>query len=276
MNRRGFTLIELLAAIGVAALALGILASAVRSQGSNAIFQMGAADMQQNVRGALELFRREVRMAGLGMSAVPSATLPILSVPAVGAGEAYRVQLYGNYNSVRTRVNADIAANSTVIPLQRYTASACLSGTPAKVFTTGQRLAVESALLGYAEVRTISAYDAVNCNVTVTPALTNAYASGSPINEIQQINYVLTTTNVLQRAGVVVADQIDTLQMAYILNDGTQVANPSAVLANLRSATLRMHSVMPERNGLTPEAGLDTEVRIRNLAIVRTPSLDIL
>jgi hypothetical protein len=237
---------------------------------------MGAADMQQNVRGALELFRREVRMAGYGMSAVSPATLPIVRVPAVGAGELYRVELYGNYNFVKSRVNADLATNQTVVPLQRYSAAACLPGTPAKAFTPGQRIAIESALLGVAEVRTISGYDAVNCNVTVTPALTNAYASGSLINEIQQVTYILTTGNVLQRAGVVVADQINTLQMAYILSDGTTVANPAAVLANLRSATLLLHAAMPEHNQLTPEAELQSEVRIRNLAIVRTPSLDIL
>ena len=59
MNRRGFTVIELLASIGVAAIALVILASAVRSQGQTAMYQTGSADMQQNVRGALEMFRRD-------------------------------------------------------------------------------------------------------------------------------------------------------------------------------------------------------------------------
>ena len=73
-------------------------------------------------------------------------------------------------------------------------------------------------------------------------------------------------------------DGLDDLiqERSVILNDGTSVANPAAVLANLRSASVLLHSSMPEHNDLTPQAELQSEVRIRNLAIVRTPSLDIL
>jgi hypothetical protein len=35
-----------------------------------------------------------------------------------------------------------------------------------------------------------------------------------------------------------------------------------------------MHSEMAERNGMQPEAELESEVRIRNLAIIRTPAID--
>ena len=213
-------------------------------------------------------------MAGYGMSAVPSATLPILRVPAVGAGELYRVELYGNYGFVRSRVNADTAASSSTILMTPYSATQCLPGSPAKGFTVGQRVAIESTLLGSAEVRTISAYSAVNCSITVTAAFTNPYPAGSVIHEIQQVTYILNANNVLQRNGIVVADQIEALQMAYILKDGTEVANPSAVLPDLRSASIRMHSEMVERNGMQPEAELESEVRIRNLAIIRTPAID--
>lgn len=274
MNKRGFTLMELLAAMTVSAIFLVTLASAVRSQGTNAVFQMGSADMQQNVRGALELFRREVRMAGYGMPAVSSATLPILRTPAVGAGQIYAVDLFGNYGFVRSRVNADTAANAATILMAPYSATACLSGTPAKVFTIGERVGIESTLLGVAEVRTVSAYSAANCSITVTASFSNPYPAGSVINEIQQKSYVLSSANVLQRNAVVVADQIEALQMAYILQDGTQVANPSASLPALRSASIRMHSEMPDRRGLQPEAELIAEVRIRNLAIVRSPAID--
>jgi len=280
MNRRGFTLLELLAAIGVSAIALVILASAVKSQGSNTIYQMGTADMQQNVRGALDLFRREVRMAGYGMSSVPSTVLPILTVPAAGAGELYHVNLYGNYNYVKTRVAAAGAAQATnTVPLGPFSAAACLSGTPAKTFTVGQRVSIESALRGVAEVYTITGYDAVNCNITVTPALVGNYEFGSPVNEIQQVSYKLDSQNVLSRldtAGnwIVTADQIDAMQMQYILDDGTSVADPSAVLPKLRSASISMHSQMSQHDDLQPQAALQSEVRIRNLDIVRTPAID--
>ena len=276
MNRRGFTLVELLAAIGVAAIALTMLATAVRSQGSSAIFQMGSADMQQNVRGALDLFRREVRMAGYGMSAVLTTDLPIITVPAPGAGNLYRVNLRGNFGFVKSRVKTTSAVGATTLAMQPYSATHCLSGTPEKRFTVGERVSIESALLGVAEVRTISSFDGTpaNCSLTVTPSLTHSYDSGSPINEIQEIQYRLDDARILRREEVVMADQIDALQMMYILKDGTQVANPSAVLGDLRSATINLRSEEDEHDGLTPQAQLDTEVRIRNLAIVRTPALD--
>ncbi len=275
MNRRGFTLIEMLAAIGVASIALVILASAVKSQGSSAVYQMGSADMQQNVRGAVDLFRREVRMAGYGMSAVPSAVLPILQVPTPGADELYRVNLYGNYGFVRSRVNtAGAAAGVTTVPLERYSVAACLPGTPARTFMTNERVAIESPLRAVAEVYTITGYDSVNCTVSVSPALTASYEYGSPVNEIQVLEYKLDSNNVLFREDVVIADQIDTMLMAYILEDGTSVANPAAVLPKLRSASIDMTSAMAEHDGIAPHAHLQSEVRIRNLDIIREPMID--
>lgn len=276
MNRRGFTLLELLAAISVAAIALVILASATRSQGSSAIYQMGTADMQQNVRGALDLFRREVRMAGYGMSSVPSAVLPILQVPTPGSGQLYRVNLYGNYGFVRSRVStAGAAGGVSTVPLERYSTAACLPGTPAKTFMINERVAIESALRGVAEVYTISAYDAVNCTITVSPAVASGgYEFGSVVNEVQQLSYVLDANNVLWREDVVMADDIDTMQLAYILKDGTSVTDPSTHLADLRSASIRLLSEKTEHQDLTPQAELQTEVRIRNLDIVRSPMID--
>jgi len=270
-GRRGFTLLEMLAAIGLASIALVFLASAVHSQGSTAIYQMGSADMQQNVRGALDLFRREVRMAGYGMSAVDPAVLATVQVPAPTGGNLYIVNLRGNYDNLKPRGSA--AAGATQIQLDAgHGYWPIAAGKPQ--FTAGQRVSIESALLGVAEVRTITAWDNVNGIITVTPALVNVYATGSPVNEIEELNYTLDGNNVLWRQGAVVADQVSALQIAYILNDGTQVADPSASLANLRSASVVMNSQEMAHEGMTPKAAVNTEIRIRNLAIVRTPALD--
>jgi hypothetical protein len=138
-----------------------------------------------------------------------------------------------------------------------------------------EQVAIESAIRGVAEVYTISAYDSVNCTITVSPAVVaDGYEFGSSVNEIQQLSYVLDSNNVLWREGVVMADQIDAMQMAYILQDGTSVADPSTNLADLRSASISMRSEMGEHLGMTPQAQLQTEVRIRNLDIVREPMID--
>jgi prepilin-type N-terminal cleavage/methylation domain-containing protein len=276
MNRRGFTLLELLAAISVAAIALVILASATRSQGSSAVYQMGTADMQQNVRGALDLFRREFRMAGYGMSAVPSTVLPILTVPVPGAGQLYRVNLYGNYGFVRSRVStAGVVGGVSTVPLERYSVAACLPGTPPKAFMLNERVSIESALRGVAELYTITGYDAVNCTITVSPAVVSGgYEFGCIVNEIQQLSYVLDDHNILWREDVVMADDIGLMQLAYILKDGSSVVDPSTHLADLRSASIKLESEKPEHQGSTPQAELQTEVRIRNLDIVRSPMID--
>jgi hypothetical protein len=204
-----------------------------------------------------------------------------LRVPAVGAGELYRVDLFGNFGFVKSRVKSDTAASATTVlmePYQTTPTQVCLRGTPPKQFTIGQRVAIESTLAGLAAVRTVTAYSVVNCSVTVDSSFAADFPAGVPagsvINEIQQVSYVLDSNNVLQRNGNVVADQIEALQMAYILTNGTEVADPSTALPDLRSASIRLHSQMAERNGMQPEAELESEVRIRNLAIIRTPAID--
>jgi prepilin-type N-terminal cleavage/methylation domain-containing protein len=256
-NRRGFTLIELLVSLGIAASVLGILASAVASQGRSAVFQMGTADMQQNVRGALDLFEREVRMAGFGLSAVPTTALAPVQVVAPGLN-LYLLNLRGNYLNVKSR---GLALNSTI--------TLDATAAPWPTFTVGEQVAIESALLGVAEVRTIGAYNNVAGTITLSTPLTNAYEAGSLVNQIDTLVYRLDAAGIFWRNSDAVADQINLLDLTYVLTDGSAVANPSANLATLRSATVDMRSARPPRDGQTAQSQLGTEIRIRNLGIVR-------
>ena len=105
-RERGFTLLELLVAIGIAAVVLGGLASAVQSQSRSAIFALGSADMSQDVRSAIGLFKRDVRMAGYNLGAVPPAFLAPIVVNANGTGEFYHITLRGNYQNVSSTGSA--------------------------------------------------------------------------------------------------------------------------------------------------------------------------
>jgi len=263
MNRRGFTLLETLIAIAVAGVMLGLLTGAMHGQGQSALFQIGTADMQQNVRGALDLFQREVRMAGYGMTAVPPEVLPALEVPATA--DRYALVLRGNYDNVRSRGSA--VAGATTITLDADAA-------PFPLFLPGERVAIESALLGVAEVRTVTAYDQAGGQISLDDGLDNAYEAGSPVHQLHEFNYRLDANNVLWRDAEIIADQIDLLDLLYVLRDGTKVPNPAGLLPDLRGATIHMHSEQPERGGLQPQAGLSTEVRIRNSGIVRPPMVE--
>jgi prepilin-type N-terminal cleavage/methylation domain-containing protein len=273
MNQRGFTLAEMLVSITIAAVVLAGLATTVSSQSRSAIFQMGTADVSQNVRGALALFKREVRMAGYGMGAVPTATLEPVKVEAVGAGEVYRVRLRGSYANVHSKG----AAVGTTITLDNPLQGDDMPGTS---FTAGRYISIESPILSTAEVGTIVSATATTITLTnVLPGggnLLNSYAPGSPVHQIEDELYVLDTQGRLKRNADIVADQItavNALTLQYILTDGTSVADPSANLDVLRSATIRMHASGTTSSGLTPQADFSAEVRIRNLAIATAPVL---
>jgi hypothetical protein len=260
MNRRGFTVLEMLTSIGIAAVTLVILASAARSQGRSAVFQIGSADMQQNVRSALALFTREVRMAGYGLAAVPTATLAPVEVLASEGG--YQVRLRGNYGNVASRGSA---AGSTV--------TLDATAAPFPIFLAGKQLAIESLILGVAEVRTIAGYDQGAGVITLADALEQVYDAGSPVNQIDVLDYRLDGAGVLWRGNDPMADQLNILEVAYVLADGAAVADPAGSLDTLRAATIRMHAQKAEHDGLQPQAEFGTEVRIRNLGIAGTPEV---
>ena len=87
-------------------------------------------------------------MAGYGMTAVDPNVLPAIELPPTT--NVYEVILRGNYDNVDSRGSAP-AATSTIQ----------LDGTlvPWPVFEPGELVAIESAVLGVAEVRMISAFD---------------------------------------------------------------------------------------------------------------------
>lgn len=271
LDQRGFTLMETLVSIGIAAIVLGGLATAVRGQSRSAIFQMGTADMSQNVTGALDLFKRDMRMAGFGMGAIPTATLAPVVVGPPGAGEVYRVLLRGDYSALQCGAGVTLTLCTGAAVTNTITLDV---NAPYPAFTAGRWVMIESKILGLAEVRTITAWNSATRVISVTPALAQTYAAGSTVRQIDDLLYVLDTQGVLRRNGSPVADGITAvgaLQLRYVLNDGTTVTDPSASLDLLRAATLRLRGEGNTHDGMQPQADVSTEVRIRNLAISSIP-----
>jgi type IV pilus assembly protein PilW len=63
-NNKGFTLVELLVSMAVGGIVLAGIAMAYRTQQRSSIAQEQVCAMQQNLRAAMQLMEREIRMAG--------------------------------------------------------------------------------------------------------------------------------------------------------------------------------------------------------------------
>jgi type IV pilus assembly protein PilW len=67
-NNHGFTLIELLIYVGIFGVVLGSIFTAYQGQLKSQVVQREISDMQQNLRAALYLMEREIKLAGLNPS----------------------------------------------------------------------------------------------------------------------------------------------------------------------------------------------------------------
>jgi prepilin-type N-terminal cleavage/methylation domain-containing protein len=71
VNNHGFTLIELLVYVGIFGVVLGSIFTAYQGQLRAHVVQREVVDMQQNIRAALYLMDREIKMAGYNPLGAP-------------------------------------------------------------------------------------------------------------------------------------------------------------------------------------------------------------
>jgi type IV pilus assembly protein PilW len=71
LNNHGFTLIELLVYVGIFGVVLGSILTAYQGQLRAHVVQREVVDMQQNIRAALYLMDREIKMAGYNPLGAP-------------------------------------------------------------------------------------------------------------------------------------------------------------------------------------------------------------
>ena len=72
---RGFTLVELLVAMAISSIVLASVAAAYRTQIRTHVTQQMVVDMQQNIRGAMYIMQREIRMAGHDPTGLTGASI---------------------------------------------------------------------------------------------------------------------------------------------------------------------------------------------------------
>jgi type IV pilus assembly protein PilW len=72
---RGFTLVELLIAMAISSILLASVVAAYSSQIRTHVTQQMVVDMQQNIRGAMYIMQREIRMAGHDPTGLTGASI---------------------------------------------------------------------------------------------------------------------------------------------------------------------------------------------------------
>ena len=69
--QQGFTLVELIVAIAIAGIVIGAIYSTYKSQQDSYVVQTHVVEMQQNLRAALYMIGRDIRMAGFNPADIP-------------------------------------------------------------------------------------------------------------------------------------------------------------------------------------------------------------
>jgi len=82
-NHKGFTLIELLVAIAIGSIVIAGIVMFFQSNLRSYITQQTMVDMQQDMRAAMHMMTREIRMAGYGLTRDTSATFLIANTAEV-------------------------------------------------------------------------------------------------------------------------------------------------------------------------------------------------
>ena len=112
-NRKGFTLIELAVAMAIASFVMAAIYSVYRAQTQSHRVQQQVVEMQQNMRAAMYLLEREIRMAGYS-AALPRADAGFvenfvsLDAPHNGSGAAT--------NTTNVAFTVDDDSNGAIAP----------------------------------------------------------------------------------------------------------------------------------------------------------------
>ena len=247
-------MIELIVSAAIGLVVLGVMFGAVAVQGRSAASQRGLADAQQTGRHLGEILRQDLRMAGYGMLGVGAdADLPPLDYTT--SGGTGTLVLRGAFSNTVTTLAQSAAAGSSTLVVAPPSGGA---------FVGGARIVVDSGM--YSEVRTLTAVAAAGAtlNLTLSSPLDRAYPVGPSVSQVEEVTYAL-AGGLMTRDGTVLADEVESVALSFVAQDGTASAAPGD---DLRGIVLDLTVAQPDA---LPDSGpsrtrVRTEVQVRNLA----------
>ena len=253
-NERGFSLVELMAAVVITTVIVAAaLTTVVSSNRANQVNSQ-VADTQHNVRVAMDIMSKDIRMAGFNYNATDPTTPIIVGCSSGGrpVGLLPQDQNPAGADTGPDRVSlvVPVLANATT-PWVLSAAAGSVPPNPVTPFTVitmagaaitdmaSQGLGVGAVVsIGGAVSRRVSAVTAGT--ITLDPAADGQFPSGTPVYLMQCVQYQV-TTNVatcgannapcLLRNGVPIVDGVEDLQLAYAC-DGCNTAPPNPLAAD--------------------------------------------
>jgi prepilin-type N-terminal cleavage/methylation domain-containing protein len=261
----GFTLIELLMTLFMGSLVVAAVTKFYVSQHYHLNQQMDVADVQQNLRSAMQEMTDQIRMAGYGM---PNAMDPIL---ASNTNPDTIMFFYRRTPTSQAELTQDMATPTDDLVCTGYDLSEFRPNTWSYVFdpstNTGEFFYMSAVDDGADQIRH-----------TISP-LSKSYGSGSLVIAVEVLKYFVDLTDAANprlmrsRQGegtVVFSEGIDSLEFSYQLTTGAWSDAPVAGRL-IRSVQITLGAVgRGDVDGVVQGARhrtLTTRVNVRNLAL---------
>jgi type IV pilus assembly protein PilW len=245
---RGFSLVELMAAVVITAVIVAAaLTTVVSSNRANQVNSQ-VADTQQNVRVAMDLISKDIRLAGFNYNATDTAT-PVLGSCSSGGrpvGLLPQDQNPGGPDTGPDRVSLVVPVLTTATTPWVLSSAAAPAAPDYLAYTTismagaaisdmqAQGLAANSVIsLGGAVSRRVTAMTAGT--ITFDIGVDGSFPAGTPVYLLQCIQYRIEANTAtcgpdsapcLVRDGVPIVDGVEDLQLSYAC-DGCNTAAPN-------------------------------------------------
>jgi prepilin-type N-terminal cleavage/methylation domain-containing protein len=254
-SHQGFTLIELVVAMVISLVVMGAIYGTFKSQEDSFVIQDQVAAMQQNLRGAMYVMTRDIQMAGFITNFDTKTYTNVDWDPTLAGNEAIRPLIYGRNNDNGSGIDVkpgtdviviaeasndpsdsrQLGATDTVTPTT-LTLDTSIAHTPNLDDTVFKFGVLVKNDLSRAEVFQVQS-KAGNV-LTFQNALQENYDTGDRVYLAHVIIYKVNINDPLhpslQREDLgndqgfqTVAEDIDNLQLRYLLANGTTVDNPA-------------------------------------------------
>jgi len=272
-NQNGVTLIELLVALVISTILIAGIYRTFIGQQKSFTTQQQVVDVQQNIRFAISMMMREIKMAGFGnISMVMPGGLTINGTtynnivnPHTPVANALTILSGTNTGSTLT-TEGGVSQSQIVVSILTDSQGNQLFDTSNKKYIS----------IGGVESNIITAVDSGTRTLTLTDPLAFKHEVGTPVFTIRALSYQVLVENgipVLKRddgeGSQPVADGIETLQFQYLDGNGNVTATPANIRIIRASLTAKTNVQDPDykEGGGYRRRQIASNIHLRNMGI---------